>query len=100
MARGIPQPLTDSNLSNDAFPYLTTQSLMVGFTPCRALRVSYVGELGWELSCPVEFGAQLWDTLWDAGRAHGLGAEGYRRRGSMRQQKGCRVWHSDMTAGG
>ena len=97
LAREILQPLTDSNLSNDAFPYLTEQSVMVGFTPCRSLRVTYVGELGWELYCPVEFGAQLWDTLWDAGRAHGLVAAGYRAIDSMRLEKGYRVWSSDIT---
>ena len=60
---------------------------------CRAwpLRVTYVGELGWELYCPTEFGLRLWDTLWDGGRPHGIVAGGYRAIDSMRLEKGYRV---------
>ncbi len=97
LARTILQPLTDSDLSNEAFPYMTTRAITVGFVPCLALRVTYVGELGWELYCPVEFGAQLWDTLWEAGRARGLVAAGYRAIDSMRLEKGYRVWSTDIT---
>jgi 4-methylaminobutanoate oxidase (formaldehyde-forming) len=55
-----------------------------------------VGELGWELYCPSEFGLRLWDTLWDAGRAHGLTAGGYKAVDSLRLEKGYRVWGSDI----
>jgi 4-methylaminobutanoate oxidase (formaldehyde-forming) len=65
--------------------------------PCLALRVTYVGELGWELYCPTEFGLALWDGLWEAGREHGLVAGGYRAIDSMRLEKGYRVWGSDVT---
>jgi 4-methylaminobutanoate oxidase (formaldehyde-forming) len=96
-ARDILQPLTTADLSNDAFPYMTAQELAIGRVPCRALRVTYVGELGWELYCPVELGLALWDTLWDAGREHGLVAGGYKAIDSLRLEKGYRVWGADIT---
>src|SRR5204863_435333 len=65
--------------------------------PCLALRVTYVGELGWELYCPTEFGLALWDTLWEAGRGHGLAAGGYKAIDSLRLEKGYRVWGADIT---
>jgi glycine cleavage system T protein len=96
-AREILQPLTTTDLSNDAFPYMTAQELAVGRVPCLALRVTYVGELGWELYCPAEFGLALWDTLWGAGREHGLVAGGYKAIDSLRLEKGYRVWGADIT---
>jgi 4-methylaminobutanoate oxidase (formaldehyde-forming) len=65
--------------------------------PCLALRVTYVGELGWELYCPAEYGLRLWDTLWEAGRPHGLLAGGYKAIDSLRLEKGYRVWGADIT---
>ena len=65
--------------------------------PVRALRVTFVGELGWELYCPTEYGAALWRTLWEAGEAHGLVAGGYRAIDSLRLEKGYRVWGADIT---
>jgi 4-methylaminobutanoate oxidase (formaldehyde-forming) len=62
-----------------------------------ALRVTYVGELGWELYIPSEYGRALWRTLWDAGRPHGLVAGGYRAIDALRLEKGYRVWSSDIT---
>jgi 4-methylaminobutanoate oxidase (formaldehyde-forming) len=56
-----------------------------------------VGELGWELYCPAEFGARLWDTLWEAGRGYGLVAAGYKAIDSLRLEKGYRVWGADIT---
>ena len=67
--------------------------------PCLALRVTYVGELGWELYCPSEFGLRLWDTIWEAGCQHGLAAGGYKAIDSLRLEKGYRVWGADITAG-
>jgi 4-methylaminobutanoate oxidase (formaldehyde-forming) len=96
-ARAILQPLTVSGLSNGAFPYMRARELSVGPVPCLALRVTYVGELGWELYCPVEFGARLWDTLWEGGREHGLVAAGYKAIDSLRLEKGYRVWGADIT---
>ena len=67
-ARDLLQPLTTQELSNEAFPYMTLRETTVGHVPVRALRVTYVGELGWELYCPTEYGLALWRTLWEAGR--------------------------------
>jgi glycine cleavage system T protein len=96
-ARDIVQPLTDADLSSRAFPYLTAQPISVGIVPCLALRVTYVGELGWEFYCPTEYGVQLWDSLWQAGAPFGLIAGGYRAIDSLRLEKGYRVWSSDIT---
>ena len=93
-ARQILQPLTPTDLSNAAFPYMTSRELAVGSVPCLALRVTYVGELGWELYCPSEFGLRLWDTIWEAG--HALSAGGYKAVDSMRLEKGYRVWGADI----
>jgi glycine cleavage system aminomethyltransferase T/glycine/D-amino acid oxidase-like deaminating enzyme len=93
-AREILQPLVAEELS---FPYMRARELAVGPVPCLALRVTYVGELGWELYCPSEFGLRLWDTIWEAGRAHGLAAGGYKAIDSLRLEKGYRVWGADIT---
>jgi len=95
-ARQILQRLTPVDVSNAAFPYMTARELPVGSVPCLALRVTYVGELGWELYCPAEFGLRLWDTLWEAGKPYGLVAGGYKAVDSLRLEKGYRVWGSDI----
>jgi glycine cleavage system aminomethyltransferase T/glycine/D-amino acid oxidase-like deaminating enzyme len=96
-SRAILQPLTTTDLSNEAFRYMRAQELAIGPVPCLALRVTYVGELGWELYCPAEYGLTLWDSIWDAGRDHGLVAGGYRAIDSCRLEKGYRVWGADIT---
>ena len=93
-AREILQPLTTTPLD---FGYMRARELAVGHVPCLALRVTYVGELGWELYCPTEFGLALWDAIWEAGREHGLVAGGYRAIDSLRLEKGYRVWGADIT---
>jgi glycine cleavage system aminomethyltransferase T/glycine/D-amino acid oxidase-like deaminating enzyme len=97
LAREILASVTADDVGNDAFPYLTARELTVGHVPVTALRVTYVGELGWELYCPMEYGLQLWDTLWRAGRPRGMLAGGYRAIDSLRLEKGYRVWSSDIT---
>jgi len=97
LARTILASTTADDVGNDAFPYLTARQLTVGHVPVTALRVTYVGELGWELYCPIEYGALLWDTLWEAGRPMGMLAGGYRAIDSLRLEKGYRVWSSDIT---
>jgi 4-methylaminobutanoate oxidase (formaldehyde-forming) len=89
--------MTTANLSNEAFPYLTAQEIVAGDAPCLAARVTYVGELGWELYPSAEFTVSLWDALVEAGRPHGLVPAGYRAIDSLRLEKGYRAWGSDIT---
>ena len=96
-ARDILAPLTTDDVSDVAFPYLSARSIAVGNVPLLALRVTYVGELGWELYPPMEYGLTLWDILWEAGRSHGLVPGGYRGIDALRLEKGYRVWSSDIT---
>jgi 4-methylaminobutanoate oxidase (formaldehyde-forming) len=96
-ARDILQPLTTAELSNDAFPYLSARQIAIGPVPCFAARVTYVGELGWELYCSTEYGLRLWDTVRSAGRPHGVVAGGYRAIDSLRLEKGYRAWGTELT---
>jgi len=95
-ARAILARLTKTNVSNEAFPYMTAQRLEIGDCPVLALRVTYVGELGWEFYTPMEYGRALWDTLWDAGQEFGIVAGGYRAIESLRVEKGYRYWSGDI----
>jgi glycine cleavage system T protein len=94
-ARDVLQPLTRTLLD---FPYMSARELAVGSTPVIASRVTYVGELGWELYCPTEYGTRLWDTLVAAGDAHGLVPSGYRAIDALRLEKGYRAWGSDLSS--
>jgi glycine cleavage system T protein len=96
-ARDVLQPLTPQSLANEDFPYMTVRETTVAAVPVRALRVTYVGELGWELYCPCEYGLALWQALMEAGAAHGIVAGGYRAIDSLRLEKGYRVWGADIT---
>jgi glycine cleavage system aminomethyltransferase T len=91
---GILAPLTSDPLD---FGYMRLREITAGDIPVRAVRVTFVGELGWELYCPTEYGAALWRTLWEAGQPHGLMAGGYRAIDSLRLEKGYRVWAADIT---
>jgi glycine cleavage system aminomethyltransferase T/glycine/D-amino acid oxidase-like deaminating enzyme len=96
-ARDILAGLTKDDVSDESFPYLTARQISVGHVPVLALRVTYVGELGWELYPPTEYGTALWDAIWAAGQPHGLVAGGYRAIDALRLEKGYRVWSSDIT---
>jgi glycine cleavage system T protein len=96
-SRDILQPLADADLSDEAHPFLQARPMAVGNVPVLAQRITFVGELGWELYPPVEFGLALWDLLWEAGRPQGMVAAGYRAIDSMRLEKGYRVWGADIT---
>ena len=96
-ARDVLASVVDADVSNEAFGYFRARELWIGNVPVTALRVSYVGELGWELYTTADMGLKLWDTLWAAGREHGLIAAGRSAFGSLRLEKGYRSWGVDMT---
>ena len=96
-ARDLAQSVTDHDLSNESFPYLTGQRVILGDVPCLALRISYAGELGWEVYCPTEFGLRLWDLLWEAGQPLGVTAMGAAAFDSLRLEKGYRLWGADIS---
>ncbi|HYI35018.1 MAG TPA: FAD-dependent oxidoreductase [Thermoleophilaceae bacterium] len=93
-AREILGSLTDDDLS---FKFLRAREITVGPVPVFAQRITFVGELGWELYASAEYGQALWDAVWQAGREHSLRAGGYRAIDSMRLEKGYRVWGLDIT---
>ncbi len=97
VARDILQPIVDADLSSEAFPYLTAQRLRVGGVEVEAVRISYAGELGWELTSSAQDGEALWDAVWEAGEPHGAIAAGRAALGSLRIEKGYRAWGTDMT---
>jgi glycine cleavage system aminomethyltransferase T/glycine/D-amino acid oxidase-like deaminating enzyme len=95
-SRLLLQRVTDADVSNAGFPYFRAKQIYVGDVPVVALRVSYVGELGWELWAPAEYGAQLWETLWEAGQDLGVRPMGGGALESMRLEKGYRLWGTDI----
>jgi glycine cleavage system aminomethyltransferase T/glycine/D-amino acid oxidase-like deaminating enzyme len=98
LARDLVQPLTRSDFSHRGFGYFKARQAYIGEVPVTALRVSYVGELGWELYTDSNTGLRLWDTLWEAGRSLGVVAAGRSAFNSLRLEKGYRSWGVDMTA--
>ncbi len=94
---GLWGPRARDILGPPDFPYMRAAEFEFSGIPCLALRVTYVGELGWELYCATEHGLALWDAIWERGRDFGLVAGGYKAIDSMRLEKGYRVWGSDIT---
>jgi 4-methylaminobutanoate oxidase (formaldehyde-forming) len=88
--------LTDADLGNDAFPFLAAREIEVGWAPAWALRVSYTGELGWELYVPTEFAAGLYDRVVEAGADLGLRHAGAFAFDAARLERGFRSWGHDM----
>lgn len=95
-ARDVLGELCAHDVSADVFPYLTARRITIETIPTLALRVSYVGELGWEIYARSEYGLRLWDLLWDAGRPHGVVPVGTAAFDSLRLEKGYRLWGADM----
>jgi len=95
-AREVLQSVADEDVSNAAFPYYTSKNVTVGTAPALALRVSYAGELGWELYAPTEYALGMWDTLWAAGQPYGIIAGGGGAFDSLRLEKGYRLWGADI----
>ena len=96
-ARALLQRVSDADLSNGAFPWLTGQEIMVGLAPATALRVNFVGELGWELHHGLEYQNHIFDALMDAGEDLGLKPFGIRAMDSMRIEKSYRLIGSELS---
>ena len=88
--------LTDADLGNSAFPYLSARQIYVGYAPVLAIRVTYVGELGWELHVPAEYATGVFDDLMAAGRDLGFGPVGLAAMTSLRLEKGYRDFGVDI----
>jgi dimethylglycine dehydrogenase len=97
-SRAVLAQLTDTPLDNASFPWLTAQTIEAGLAvDVYALRVNFVGSLGWELHFPIEYAHNLFAALFTAGKAHGIGMVGMRAMESLRMEKSYRMWGSDMT---
>ena len=96
-SRTFLQELTPSDLSNEAFPFGTSQEIDLGYARVRASRITYVGELGWEIYVPAEFAAGVFDVLTRGGDDHGPRLAGYHALNSLRMEKGYRHWGHDIT---
>jgi dimethylglycine oxidase len=96
-ARDVVEAVTEADVSNDAFPYLTARYLQIGEVgPVWAQRISYAGELGWELYGQFAMGDRAWRLLWEAGEPHGIVAAGGGAFDSLRIEKGYRLWGQDI----
>ncbi|MBB6469033.1 4-methylaminobutanoate oxidase (formaldehyde-forming) [Aminobacter lissarensis] len=96
-ARKVLEAVTDADVSNAAFPFGHISEIEIAGATVRALRVTYVGELGWELHVPIAATGEVFDTLMAAGKPHDIRPIGYRALESLRLEKGYRAWGSDIT---
>jgi dimethylglycine dehydrogenase len=96
-SRDVLSGLTDADLGNDAFRWLQAREIVIAGQPVRALRVSYVGELGWELHPPVGSLPALYDAVWQAGRQFGIANYGLYAVNTLRIEKGYKAWTSELT---
>ncbi|MDX3524333.1 FAD-dependent oxidoreductase [Streptomyces scabiei] len=97
LARKVLQPLTDADFSGDGLKYFRAKQAYIGSVPVTAMRLSYVGELGWEIYTTADQGQKLWDTLWEAARPLGGVIAGRGAFNSLRLEKGYRSFGTDMT---
>jgi 4-methylaminobutanoate oxidase (formaldehyde-forming) len=95
-ARDLLQGLTRTDLSHEAFPFATSRLIDLGYSTVRATRITYVGELGWELYVPTEFAVGVYELLTRAGAEHGLTPAGYSTINSLRLEKGYRAFGADI----
>ncbi|MFQ5420547.1 MAG: glycine cleavage T C-terminal barrel domain-containing protein, partial [Anaerolineae bacterium] len=96
-ARDVLTAVTANDVSNAAFPYMTAQAINIGDVNVWAQRVSYAGELGWEMYVAAESAVQVWDTLMVAGQKYNIQSVGYKALESLRLEKGYRYWSADIT---
>jgi dimethylglycine dehydrogenase len=97
LSRELMSAVTDTDCSKEAFPFFSSRELHVGSAPVRAMRLSYVGELGYELHHPIEYQRHIYDRLLEAGEPLGLVDFGFRALESMRLEKAFRLWGPDMS---
>ncbi len=97
-SRQLLQKVSDNDFSNRHFPRYSARMIAVGAVPVTAVRVSFAGELGWELYTSVDYGLHLWDILWDAGYDFELTASGHGALDSLRMERGFRAWGNELTA--
>ncbi|MGI9303732.1 MAG: GcvT family protein [Gammaproteobacteria bacterium] len=95
-ARDVLAGICEDDISNAGFPFAAVRTLQVAGAPVTALRITYVGELGYELHVPVEFAVGVYDALMEAGEQHGIANAGYRAIESLRLEKGYRAWGADI----
>jgi heterotetrameric sarcosine oxidase gamma subunit len=95
-ARALLADVTEADLSNEAFPFGTSQEIEIGYAIVRASRITYVGELGWEIYIPAEFALHVFDRLMEAGAQHGLKLAGFHALNACRTEKGFRHWGHDI----
>jgi aminomethyltransferase len=95
-ARKVLSKVTDVDLSDEAFPFFTSQQFYVKNVPVTALRVSYAGELGWELYTPAEYGERLWEIVMEAGEEYDIRPYGNGALNALRIEKGFRLWGKDL----
>ena len=95
-SRELLSRLTTSDLSNEAFPFLTSQEIYLGYAPVRASRITYVGELGWELYVPTEYASTVYESVVLAGGEFGLMHAGYHALETLRLEKAYRSWGHDI----
>ena len=96
-ARDLVSSISDDDFSNEGLRYFRSRKAVIGGVPVTALRLSYVGELGWELYTTADNGQRLWDVLWQAGQPFGVIAAGRSAFNALRLEKGYRAWGADMT---
>ena len=96
-SRDLLQPLTDADLSNAAFPFGASREIELGYARVRASRITYVGELGWEIYVPAEFALGVYDVIAAAGSGAGLVHAGYHAMNSLRMEKAYRHWGHDIS---
>ena len=96
-SRDLLSSLTKADMSNDGFPFATSREIELGYAKVRASRITYMGELGWELYVPSEFAGSIYDVIAEMGQNFGLKHAGYHAMNSLRQEKGYRHWGHDIT---
>jgi 4-methylaminobutanoate oxidase (formaldehyde-forming) len=97
LSRHVLEKATDDDVGNAAFPYMHAREIRIGFAPVLAVRITYVGELGWELHVPAEYAQHVYERLWEIGRAFGIVNAGYRTIETLRLEKRYLYWGADIS---